>query len=134
MALEDVLEAVPELRDAQSVGELSGGLTNTNYKVVTSEGSFVVRMAGRDTELLGIDRRNEAHNTAAAAETIDCRNVLRCMCLYLPEQHSREIAQKVAPQEPIEALQVPLLAVAQKLLVGAVQQLLLTREAHVVAR
>jgi len=26
-------------------------------------------MAGRDTELLGIDRRNEAHNTAAAAET-----------------------------------------------------------------
>ena len=69
MALEDVLEAVPELRDAQSVGELSGGLTNTNYKVVTTEGSFVVRMAGRDTELLGIDRRNEAHNTAAAAET-----------------------------------------------------------------
>ena len=69
MPLDDVLEAVPELRNPRSVSELSGGLTNTNYKVVSDEGSFVVRIAGRDTELLGIDRRNEAHNTAAAAET-----------------------------------------------------------------
>jgi thiamine kinase-like enzyme len=67
--VEEVLEAVPELRDARSVSELSGGLTNTNYKVVTDDGSFVVRIAGRDTELLGIDRRNEAHNTVAASET-----------------------------------------------------------------
>ena len=69
MPLEEVLAAVPELRDAQSVSELSGGLTNTNYKVDTERGSFVVRIAGRDTELLGIDRANEAHNTIAAAES-----------------------------------------------------------------
>lgn len=69
MPLEEVLAAVPELRDAQSVSELSGGLTNTNYKVDTESGSFVVRIAGRDTELLGIDRANEAHNTIAAAES-----------------------------------------------------------------
>jgi len=69
MALDDVLQAVPELRDATSVGDLSGGLTNTNYKVVTDRGSFVVRIAGRDTELLGIDRENETHNSIAAAET-----------------------------------------------------------------
>ena len=69
MPLEEVLAAVPELRDAQSVSELSGGLTNTNYKVDTKRGSFVVRIAGRDTELLGIDRANEAHNTIAAAES-----------------------------------------------------------------
>jgi thiamine kinase-like enzyme len=67
--LEDVLEAVPELRGPRSVGELSGGLTNTNYKVVTGDGAFVVRIAGRDTELLGIDRGNEAYNSIAAAET-----------------------------------------------------------------
>jgi thiamine kinase-like enzyme len=67
--LDNVLEAVPELRDPRTVSELSGGLTNTNYKVVTNEGSFVVRIAGRDTELLGIDRGNEAHNSIAAAET-----------------------------------------------------------------
>jgi thiamine kinase-like enzyme len=67
--LEEVLDAVPELRDAASVEDLSGGLTNTNYKVVTAEGAYVVRIAGRDTELLGIDRANEVHNTIAAAET-----------------------------------------------------------------
>lgn len=69
MPLDDVLEAVPELRGPRTVSELSGGLTNTNYKVVTDEGSFVVRIAGRGTELLGIDRANEAHNTVAAAES-----------------------------------------------------------------
>jgi thiamine kinase-like enzyme len=69
MPLEEVLDAVPELRDATSVEDLSGGLTNTNYKVVTTEGAYVVRIAGRDTELLGIDRANEVHNTIAAAET-----------------------------------------------------------------
>jgi thiamine kinase-like enzyme len=69
MPLEEVLEAVPELRDATSVADLSGGLTNTNYKVVTPGGAYVVRIAGRDTDLLGIDRPNEVHNTIAAAET-----------------------------------------------------------------
>lgn len=69
MPLDDVLEAVPELRSPRTVSELSGGLTNTNYKVVTDGGSFVVRIAGQGTELLGIDRANEAHNSIAAAET-----------------------------------------------------------------
>ena len=69
MSLEHVLQAVPELRGARSVEDLSGGLTNTNYKVVTGAGSYVVRISGRDTELLGIDRANEVHNTIAAAET-----------------------------------------------------------------
>jgi len=69
VSLDAVLESVPELRDAASVEDLSGGLTNTNYKVVTAEGAYVVRVAGRETELLGIDRANEVHNTIAAAET-----------------------------------------------------------------
>jgi thiamine kinase-like enzyme len=68
MALEDVLEAVPELRGEREVEPLAGGLTNTNYKVTTPEGRYVVRIAGRDTGLLAIDRENEAHNTIAAAD------------------------------------------------------------------
>jgi thiamine kinase-like enzyme len=69
MPLEEVLAAVPELRDPQTVEPLTGGLTNTNYKVTTAAGSYVVRISGKDTSLLAIDRENEVHNTIAAAET-----------------------------------------------------------------
>src|SRR5262252_628158 len=69
MPLEEVLAAVPELRDPQSVEPLTGGLTNTNYKVTSSSGCYVVRISGKDTSLLAIDRENEVHNTIAAAET-----------------------------------------------------------------
>jgi thiamine kinase-like enzyme len=69
VAIEDVLAAVPELRDSQSVEPLTGGLTNTNYKVTSPSGCYVVRISGKDTSLLAIDRENELHNTIAAAET-----------------------------------------------------------------
>jgi len=69
MPLEEVLAAVPELRNAQSVEPLTGGLTNTNYRVTTPLGRYVVRISGKDTSLLAIDRENELHNTIAAAET-----------------------------------------------------------------
>jgi thiamine kinase-like enzyme len=68
VALEDVLAAVPELHGATEVEPLAGGLTNTNYKVTTPTGCYVVRILGKDTGLLAIDRENEAHNTRAAAE------------------------------------------------------------------
>ncbi len=67
MSLEAVLEAVPELHDAVSVEPLAGGLTNRNYKVVSPRGTYVVRVSGKDTGLLAIDRENEAHNTRCAA-------------------------------------------------------------------
>jgi thiamine kinase-like enzyme len=69
VALDDVLRAVPELRDPSAVEPLAGGLTNTNYKVVANGRAFVVRISGKDTGLLAIDRENEVHNTIAAAET-----------------------------------------------------------------
>src|SRR5262252_2794931 len=69
MPLEEVLAAVPELRDAESIEPLMGGLTNTNYKITSPSGFYVVRISGKDTSLLAIDRENEAHNTRAAAET-----------------------------------------------------------------
>jgi thiamine kinase-like enzyme len=67
--IDEVLATVPELRDADLVEPLTGGLTNTNYKVTTPTGAFVVRISGKDTSLLAIDRENEVHNTIAAAET-----------------------------------------------------------------
>ena len=48
---------------------LSGGLTNTNYRVNVDGIAHFVRIPGAKTELLAIDRRNEYHNTKAAAET-----------------------------------------------------------------
>jgi thiamine kinase-like enzyme len=68
VALEDVLEEVEELRGG-AAEPLAGGLTNTNYKVVSNGRAFVVRVSGKDTGLLAIDRENELHNTIAAAET-----------------------------------------------------------------
>jgi thiamine kinase-like enzyme len=69
MALDDVLDAVPQLHGATQVAPLAGGLTNTNYKITTPGGCYVVRISGKDTGLLAIDRESEAHNTLAAAET-----------------------------------------------------------------
>jgi thiamine kinase-like enzyme len=53
-------------RTPRSVRELSGGLTNRNYKVTTPDGTFVARICS-DAEMLGIDRDNEHHNSVAAA-------------------------------------------------------------------
>ena len=48
---------------------LSGGLTNENYLVEAGRERFVMRLPGRSTELLAIDRANEIYNTKAAATT-----------------------------------------------------------------
>jgi thiamine kinase-like enzyme len=50
-----------------SVATLSGGLTNENYLVEAEGKRYVVRLPGRSTELLAIDRANEVYNTKAAA-------------------------------------------------------------------
>ena len=53
-------------RTPRSVRELSGGLTNRNYKVTTPDGTFVARICS-NAEMLGIDRGHEHHNSVAAA-------------------------------------------------------------------
>ena len=47
---------------------LGGGITNRNFKVTLDGESFVLRIGGRDTELLGIDRSVEHGASVAAAE------------------------------------------------------------------
>ena len=60
---------------------LSGGLTNTNYKVTVDATPFFVRVPGESTEVLAIDRQNEYFNSKAAATT-DIGPQVLC---YLPE-------------------------------------------------
>ncbi len=51
------------------ISPLSGGLTNENYLVEAGAEKYVMRLPGRSTELLSIDRDNEVYNTKAAATT-----------------------------------------------------------------
>jgi thiamine kinase-like enzyme len=46
---------------------LDGGITNRNFRVRTDRGDFVVRVFGRGTSQLGIDRRTEQAAAEAAA-------------------------------------------------------------------
>jgi thiamine kinase-like enzyme len=66
-----------------SIQLLSGGLTNTNYKVLVDGKPFFVRVPGEGTELLAIDRNNEYHNTQAAANAGVAPKVLN----YFPEHN-----------------------------------------------
>ena len=47
---------------------LGGGITNRNFKVAVDGETFVLRIGGKDTELLGIDRSDEYRASLAAAE------------------------------------------------------------------
>jgi thiamine kinase-like enzyme len=66
----DVVAAVERLwpdRGAHAI-PLSGGITNHNFKVDVRGDTFVLRMGGAQTGLLGIDRRVEHEASLRAAE------------------------------------------------------------------
>ena len=68
--LSPFLQRVPAFQNRADIKTtfLSGGITNQNYRVDAGEESFVMRIGGAKTELLGIDRANEYAATKAAAE------------------------------------------------------------------
>jgi len=80
--IDEVLELVPELRNAHAVSELAGGLTNTNYKVEAEPGDYVVRVSAKDAGLLAIDRENEYLNTVSAADA----GVGAAVIAYMPDR------------------------------------------------
>ena len=80
--IDEVLELVPELRNAHAVSELAGGLTNTNYKVEAESGDYVVRVSAKDAGLLAIDRENEYLNTVSAADA----GVGAAVIAYMPDR------------------------------------------------
>src|SRR4029077_18788170 len=62
----DEVERVWPGRDAR-IEVLGGGITNHNLKIDVDGETFVLRVAGKDTGLLGIDRSVELAATEAAA-------------------------------------------------------------------
>ncbi len=68
--IEEVVAAVADWhgRDVH-VEPLAGGLTNRNYIVTVDDERTVIRIPGTESELLAVDRANEAYNTRAAAST-----------------------------------------------------------------
>jgi thiamine kinase-like enzyme len=80
--VEEAVEKIDDWRGSTiSIQPLSGGLTNSNYKVDVNGIPYFVRVPGESTELLAIDRDNEHHNTKAAAQTGVAPKVL----YYIPE-------------------------------------------------
>ena len=51
-----------------AIEPLGGGITNRNFKVEADGRTFVLRIGGRDTELLGIDRSAEYAASSVAAD------------------------------------------------------------------
>ena len=65
--IEEVVTKIPDWKNKKvSITPLSGGLTNTNFKVDVDGTSYFVRVPGESTELLAINRENEYYNSKAA--------------------------------------------------------------------
>jgi thiamine kinase-like enzyme len=66
--IRDILQHIPEWDSAEAVvTPLTGGITNQNYRVDIGGETFVLRIGGKGTRLLGIDRGREYACTAIAA-------------------------------------------------------------------
>ena len=80
-----LIQLIPELRcSSLSVSPLGGGLTNRNYRIDADGQSYVLRVAGKDTALLGIDRACEVACSRAAAALGVGPEVIA----YLPEHEA----------------------------------------------
>ena len=67
--IEQVVAAVPAWRGRPvRIEEITGGLTNRNFRVEVDGEPYFVRVPGDDTEVLAVDRGNELVNSRAAAE------------------------------------------------------------------
>ena len=65
--IEEVITKIPDWDRKQiSITPLSGGLTNSNFKVEVDGNPYFVRVPGASTELLAVNRENEYHNSKAA--------------------------------------------------------------------
>ena len=80
--IEEVVGKIEDWRGREiTIQPLSGGLTNSNFKVLVDGTPYFVRVPGANTELLAVDRKNEHFNASAAAEAGVGPKVL----YYLPE-------------------------------------------------
>ena len=68
--LSPILQRVSQFQSGESpeVTELTGGITNKNYKITVDGESYVLRMGGNETKYLGIDRRTEYECSLLASQ------------------------------------------------------------------
>jgi len=67
VSIDEVVNKIPDWDGKHIViTPLSGGLTNSNFKVEVDDMPYFVRVPGVSSELLAIDRNNEYHNSKAA--------------------------------------------------------------------
>lgn len=61
LTLEEAIARVPQWKGVQGIQTtpLGGGITNINYRVEVNGESFVMRIIGKNTDLLGINRQDE---------------------------------------------------------------------------
>ena len=70
MNLDPILKRIPQFASASNltVTELTGGITNKNYKITDNGKSYVLRMGGNETKYLGIDRKIEYECSLLASQ------------------------------------------------------------------
>lgn len=70
LSVQEAIARVPAWKEAGDlqVTPLGGGITNQNYRVDQRGQSFVLRIVGKNTDLLGIDREHEYAANQAAGE------------------------------------------------------------------
>src|SRR6185503_11570213 len=70
MNVEQILQRIPDfvLSEDAVIAELTGGITNKNYKIISDGESFVLRLGGNETIYLGIDREVEYECSRLAAQ------------------------------------------------------------------
>lgn len=68
--IDEVIARIPAWHGREvRAAPLTGGLTNTNYRVEVDGTPYVVRIPGASTDMLSVNRQHEYHNTLAAAQT-----------------------------------------------------------------
>jgi thiamine kinase-like enzyme len=101
-ALAATIAAIPEWDGlTPEVTPITIGITNRNFKVDVGGESFVVRLSGKDTDLLGIDRAAENEAASAAARA----GVAPEVFAYLPERSAlitRFVQGSHIPEEDLE--------------------------------
>src|SRR3954453_11844077 len=73
----------PELGDVEGAPvPLEGGITNRNFRLRAGDGEYVLRLPGKDTGLLEIDREAERAENAMAASA----GVAPEVAAFLPDE------------------------------------------------
>ncbi len=68
--LTPILQRIPQFASATApeIKELTGGITNKNYKITVDGEAFVLRLGGNETKYLGIDRKVEYECSRLASQ------------------------------------------------------------------